>query len=71
MEESKIVMKYDTEYKSSCKFSPSKTDYVIKKDFFMAVVNYDMLTEFSIPSIYFYLSNKKHWIKKDSTFPNK
>lgn len=49
---SKVVSSYDTHKKQSLTINPTENDIVIKNEFFIGVMNYEISSTFGIPSIF-------------------
>ena len=63
--EENIKVEYKIEENnSSFKISKEETDIIIKEDFLMSIVNYDILSNLSFPSFLLFKINKENWIKK-------
>lgn len=58
-----IELKHDVNYKASMKISPSINDVIIKKSFWMIVINHDLYDN-NIPLIFSTVIDKKYFVKK-------
>jgi hypothetical protein len=58
-----IEMKGDNDYKNGLKLLPNENDIVIKNSFLIAVINMDILSEFSIPTIFTTIVKKDSFIE--------
>ena len=63
-EDIKIKFNYDSNQELGFKINqPEKNDIIIKDNFLIAIVNIDILTNLSIPSILLFYITKENWIK--------
>jgi hypothetical protein len=53
----------DQEYSNSPTINPKEEDIVIKGKFIIAIINYELLNEMSIPSIFVQVVLPEKWIK--------
>jgi hypothetical protein len=62
--EESMLFKFNhkSDYLTNPILTPSQTDIVIKEDFLIAVINYDILNEFNIPSLFVYSVQKNDWL---------
>lgn len=56
-------LKHDSNYKNGFNLKPEKEEILIKENFLMAIINFDVLSELNIPSIFIAKIEKSNWIK--------
>ena len=53
---------FNNNFNTYFKIEPLQSDIVVKNDFLIAIINYDLLTEYNIPAVFLSIINKDKWI---------
>jgi len=58
-----VEMKYDNNYNNGIKLKPTINDIVIENSFLLSIINLDILSETTIPTIFTTIINKNTFLK--------